>query len=70
MAGAVEAKEYIRMMESVGFTVLTADGGEAAIATAKAKKPGLILINNPWGESNAAGRRRSSPGHLTPSAPP
>ncbi len=33
------------VLESVGFTVLTADGGEAAIATAKAKKPGLILLD-------------------------
>jgi len=33
------------VLESVGFDVLTADSGEAAIATAKSKKPGLILLD-------------------------
>jgi len=26
--------------------------------TFDAKKPGLILVNNPWGESNEAGSKR------------
>jgi len=33
------------VLESVGLTVFTADSGETAIATAKAKKPGLILLD-------------------------
>jgi DNA-binding response OmpR family regulator len=33
------------VLESVGFSVLTADSGEAAIATAKEKRPGLILLD-------------------------